>query len=279
MGTDRIHSLGEAFKALHAGPDLFVMPNAWDVGSARMLAGMGAMAIATASAGLAGTMGLQDGGVDRKTALAHARLLVDAVDIPVSADLEDCYANDPGGVAETIRMAAETGLAGCSIEDKRHGTAEFYDAEYALERVKAAIAAVRDLGRPFVLTARADGALGGGYDLAEAVRRAKLFANAGADIVFVPGITENQALADLCASVGAPVSHLTGIDQAGASVSDLAALGVRRVSTGPMLYRIAMGAAAHAAAGLLDNCETKPLLVRSGWSAANTAMKAGQRGL
>lgn len=274
MSLRDIADRADDFRRLHE-TGCFVMPNCWDVGSAMMLAGLGAKAIATASAGLAATHGLPDGGVGRDLALAHARAVVAAVDIPVSADLENCYADAPDGVAETVRLAAETGLAGCSVEDKRHGTAEFYDAAHAAERVAAALEAAASVGRPFTITARADGYLGGGYDLDEAVRRAMAFAALGAPCIFVPGIPEGDALRDLCADAGTAVSHLTGIDKRGASVEDLAALGVRRISTGPMLHRVAMGAAALAAEALLDDGATSALVEKPGWGAASAAMKPG----
>ena len=267
----------QTFADLHKA-GCFVMPNAWDVGSAQMLAGLGAKAIATASAGLAGTLGLPDGGVGRDVALAHARALVDAVAIPVSADLENCYADSPEGVAETVRLAAETGLAGCSVEDKRHGAAEFYDATLAAERVAAALEAAAGVGRPFAITARADGFLGGGYDLVEALSRAETFAELGAPCVFVPGIPEDGTLARLCAACGTAVSHLTGIDPKATPVSGLAEMGVRRISTGPMLFRVAMGAAHAAAHALLAEDEAHALAERPGWPEANAAMKAGKAG-
>lgn len=265
----------QVFADLHAA-GCFVMPNCWDVGSARMLAGLGARAIATASAGLAGTLGLPDGGVGRDAALAHARAVVEAVAVPVSADLENCYADSPEGVAETVRLAADTGLAGCSVEDKRHGIAEFYEAGHAGERVAAALEAAEALDRPFTVTARADGYLGGGYDLDEAVRRAAAFAELGAPCIFVPGIPEGDVLSELCTRTGAAVSHLTGIDRHGSGVARLGKLGVRRVSTGPMLYRVAMGAACDAAAELLGSGGVAALVEKPRWAAANEAMKAGR---
>ncbi len=276
--NDRQQRLGETFRRLHAGPDIFVMPNAYDIGSAQMLAGLGARAIATASAGLAGTLGLPDGAVGRDQALAHARAVAASIDIPVSGDLENGYADDPGGVAETIRLASEAGLAGCGIEDKVHGGTAFYDFDHAVARIAAAVAAVKALDFPFTLTARADGVLGGAYDLDEALRRAAAFAEAGAGCVFVPGISEDQALARLCAGVTAPVSHLTGIAATGCSVSDLAALGVRRVSTGPFLFRTALGAAARAAIALLGDGDVSALVAKDGWAEADKAMRAGKRG-
>ncbi|MEM6616237.1 MAG: isocitrate lyase/phosphoenolpyruvate mutase family protein [Pseudomonadota bacterium] len=263
----------QAFADLHQS-GIFVMPNCWDVGSALMLAGLGAKAIATASAGLAGTMGLGDGAVGRDAALSHAKAVVEAVDIPVSADLENCYADDPDGVAETVRLAAETGLSGCSVEDKKHGTGEFYERAHSIERVAAAVEAVRAFGRPFVLTARADGFLGKGYDLDEAMARAHAFADLGAGCIFVPGIPENEALTTLCADLSKPVSYLTGMGEFG-SVEDLRGLGVRRVSTGPFLYRAAMGHALGAARSLIQTGDTDGL-VQPLWGDTNHAMKAGK---
>lgn len=277
MTSDRHIEHAQMFRALHLGPELFVMPNCWDVGSAQMLAGFGAKAIATASAGLAGTMGLPDGGVGRERALAHARAVVEAVNVPVSADLENGYADSPDGVAETVRMAIDTGLAGCSIEDKLHGSAQFYDAGLAEERIAAAVEAAKGANRPFTLTARADGYLGGGYDLEEAISRALSFARLGANVIFVPGIPEGEALTRLCAETSVPVSHLTGIDTPGQPVAQLAALGVKRVSTGPMLFRTAMGAAAEAVQTLLDTGDVRTLVAKPGWSDAAQAMRSGRK--
>ena len=176
-----------AFRALHEGPKAFVIPNAWDGGSARILAGLGFPAIATSSGACAGTFGRRDGRVTREEALAHARVIVAATDLPVSADLEKGFGDSPETVAETIRLAAGVGLVGGSIEDATGNKDKpLYDAGYANERVAAAVEAARALSFPFVLTARTENFLRGNPDLDDTIKRLQAFEKAGADVLFAP---------------------------------------------------------------------------------------------
>jgi len=246
------HDPGPAFRALHRKGDPFVLANAWDAGSARVLAAMGAEAIGTTSAGFAFTLGLPDGAlISRDAALAHAAELVAATPLPVSGDLENGYAADPEGVAETVRLAAEAGLAGASIEDTDLPGSGAYDRGLAVERVRAAAAAARALPRDFVLLARADGVLQGSYDLAEAVTRVRAFAEAGADAVYIPLLPDLAAVHRVCDAVGVPVNVLTVGPLTAASRSALAAAGTARISLGSGLARLAHAALVQAAGEIL----------------------------
>lgn len=227
------------FAALHAR-GCFVIPNPWDVGTARVMAACGARALATTSAGLAFTLGVPDmGNVTRAQALTHAEAIVASTALPVSADLENGFADAPDDVAETVRLAAEVGLSGGSIEDTRMvaGTPPYaFDA--AVERVAAAVDAARTLPHPFVLCARADGVLTGRYDVDEAVRRIEAFERAGADLLYVPGppsVHDQQRIVD---AVEAPVNALSAGALAELSLDRYAAMGVRRVSIGSRLARV-----------------------------------------
>jgi len=232
----------EAFRALHARPGAFVIPNPYDVGTARILAGLGFEALATTSAGCAFGLGRPDGAVARDEALAHARSIVEATPLPVSADLENGYADAPDGVALTIRLAAETGLAGCSIEDAT-GRPErpIYELSHAIERVAAAVEAAQGLDCPFTLTARAENFLHGRPDLDDTIRRLQAFETAGADVLYAPGLREEAAIRTVCASLGKPVNVIMGLAGTAFSVERLAALGVRRISLGSALARAALG--------------------------------------
>lgn len=234
---------GPAFRALHRPGDPFILANAWDAGSARVLAALGAQAIGTTSAGHAFTLGLKDGArISRDQALAHAADLVAATPLPVSADLENGYAEAPQDVAETIRLAAEAGLAGASIEDTDLPGGGAYWFALAVDRVRAAAEAARALPRDFVLVARADGLLTGGYDLDEAVARVEAFAEAGADCVYVPGLPDAAAVAKVCAAVRAPVNALAAGPLTAMTRAQFAAAGVARISLGSGLARLAHAA-------------------------------------
>jgi 2-methylisocitrate lyase-like PEP mutase family enzyme len=235
------------FRKLHAG-GCFVIPNPWDVGSARYLQGLGFKALATTSAGFAFTQGLPDGAVSRVMMLAHFRDIVAATDVPVNADFEGGYADAPEGVAESVRLCIDTGVAGLSIEDS---TADdnnpLYDFELALARVRAARAAVDAAGGDVVFTARSEGFVRGRPDLEETVRRLKAFAAAGADCLYAPGIrTREQIAAVVKAAAPKPVNFLM-VATTDLTVADLAALGVRRISLGGTLARVAWTAVARAA--------------------------------
>jgi 2-methylisocitrate lyase-like PEP mutase family enzyme len=231
------------FRKLHEGPGAFLIPNPWDAGSARLLTALGFEALATTSAGLAFSLGRRDGEglVTREEALAHIREIVGASALPVSADLENGFGDAPEEAAETIRLGAAAGLVGGSIEDATGDERKpIYDHCQAVERVTAAVAAARALPFPFTLTARAENFLHGRADLDDTLRRLQAFADAGADVVYAPGLPSLEAIRTVCAAVAPrPVNALVGA--AGRSVAELAQVGVRRISTGSALHRAAMG--------------------------------------
>ncbi|WP_165678141.1 isocitrate lyase/PEP mutase family protein [Metapseudomonas otitidis] len=234
------------FAALHQGPDLLVLPNPWDAGSARMLAHLGFKALATTSAGLAFSVGRRDaeGAVSREEALGNARAIVEATPLPVAADLENGYGDSPEACAETLRLAAEAGLVGGSIEDASgRPVAPIYDAGLALERIQAAAEAARALPFPFTLAARAENFLHGRPDLDDTLRRLVAYAEAGADVLYAPGLTTREQIAEVVAAVAPkPVNILVGSPALALTLDELAALGVRRVSLGSNLARVAYGA-------------------------------------
>jgi 2-methylisocitrate lyase-like PEP mutase family enzyme len=257
------------FRALHNGPGAFVIPNPWDIGSARILAGLGFQALATSSAASACALGRRDGRLTRDEALAHARLIVDATDLPVSADLEKGFGDGPDVVAETIRLAAEVGLVGCTIEDATGNQDKpLYDDGLAVERIAAAAEAARALQFPFMLTARAHNFLYADPSLDATISRLQAFEKAGADVLFAPGLPDLAAVRAVCAAVSRPVNFMAGIKGKSFPVSDLAEAGVRRVSLATSLYRAAMTGLLEAACevrdagqfGFLDRCVTTPEL-------------------
>jgi 2-methylisocitrate lyase-like PEP mutase family enzyme len=256
------------FRELHRPGKPLLMPNAWDAGSARVLESLGFQALATTSSGFAATLGRLDGSVTREEVLDHAGRLVAAVEVPVSADLENCFADDPAGVAETIRLAGKVGLAGGSVEDfSGDDAAPIYGFDHAVDRVRAAAEAARE--GSFVLTARAENHLHGHDDLEDTIRRLVAFQDAGADVVFAPGVRDAADIRRLVAAVEIPVSVLV----AGAPpVTELAALGVSRVSVGGSFAYVALGAAVEAAHELRDQ-GTYEFLERSrvGFRAARDA--------
>ncbi len=237
--------LGERFRALHARPGIFVAPNPWDAGSARILATLGFEALATTSAGLAFALGRPDAqrALSRNETLANARDIAAATDLPVSADLENGFGDDPQACAETIRRAALAGLVGGSIEDAT-GRAEepIYPFERSVERVAAAVAAARSLDFPFTLTARAENFLFGRRDLDDTIRRLVAFAEAGADVLFAPGLTTRESISAVVRAVAPrPVNAIMGLAGANIALAELGALGVKRVSLGSSLARAAIG--------------------------------------
>ena len=236
----------ERFRALHARPGAFVIPNPWDAGTARILTGLGFEALTTTSAGLAFTLGRRDGAgaVTRDETLANAKAIVDATDLPVAADLENGFGHTPDAAAETIRLAAEgAGLVGGSIEDSTgHPGRPIYDFQHAVERMAAAAEAARALPFPFVLVGRAENFLHGRPDLDDTIRRLQAFEAAGADALFAPGLTRPEDIRTVCAAVRKPVNAIVGLRGGSLSVADLAALGVRRISLGSALSRAALGA-------------------------------------
>src|SRR5215471_15841642 len=236
------------FRALHDGPGALIIPNPWDIGSARIMAGLGFQALATSSAASACALGRKDGGLTREEALAHARLIVNATDLPVSADLERGFGDTPEVVAETLRLAAEAGLVGCTIEDATGNPANpLYDKGLAVERIAAAAEAVRGLPFPFILTARAHNLLYAAPSLEDTIARLQAFEKAGADVLFAPGLPDLAAVRAACAAVSKPVNFMASARGRSFSVGELAAVGVRRVSVATSLYRAAMTAFIEAA--------------------------------
>ena len=234
------------FLALHHDEQLLLLPNPWDRGSARLLASLGFRALATTSSGFAATLGRLDGSVTRDEALAHARAIVEACDLPVSADLEKCFADAPDAAAQTIRLAAGVGLVGGSIEDATGDKDKpLYDIGHATERVAAAVQAARALPFPFTLTARAEGFLRGNTNLDDAIKRLQAFEKAGADVLMAPGLPDISALRAVCAALSKPFNFMAGIKGKSFTVAQLEAAGVKRISLATSLYRAAMS-------GLLD---------------------------
>ncbi|MBS0520823.1 MAG: isocitrate lyase/phosphoenolpyruvate mutase family protein [Proteobacteria bacterium] len=257
------------FRALHERPGAFVIANPWDAGSARLLAGLGFEALATSSGAKAGALGKRDGKVTREEALANARLIVEATDLPVAADLEKGFGDSPDAAAETIRLASSVGLVGGSIEDATgNGEAPLYDLETAAVRVKAAVQAARSLPIPFVLTARAEGFLRGRPDLDDVIRRLQAFEAAGADVLFAPGLPDLEAVKKVCASLKKPFNFMVGIKGKSFSKAELEKAGVKRISLATSLYRAAMSGLLEAAQevqekgtfGYLDRSITTPEL-------------------
>jgi 2-methylisocitrate lyase-like PEP mutase family enzyme len=242
--------LAQRFLDLHRGDSPLLMPNPWDRGSAIMLESLGFQALATTSSGFAATLGRLDGMVTRDEAIEHGRSLADAVSVPVSADLENCFADDPEGVAETVRLAVEAGLAGCSVEDFSGRESDtIYEAGPAAERVAAAAEAAHSGSDRLVLTARAENYVHERYDLADTIGRLQSYQEAGADVLFAPGVRELDDSRELVRSVDLPVNVLVlpGMP----SVSELAEAGVSRISVGGSLAYSAYGAAVKAARELL----------------------------
>lgn len=245
------------FRELHAGPGAFVIPNPWDAGTAKILAGIGFQALTTTSAGLAFSLGRRDGAglMTREETLANAKAIVDATDLPVAADLENGFGDAPEAAAETIRLAAEeAGLVGGSIEDATGDPVHpIYDFNHAVERIAAAAQAAHDLPFPFILVARAENFLHGRPDLDDTIRRLQAFEAAGADALYAPGLTKAEDIRTVCQSVGKPVNMVMGLRGASLSVEELAALGVRRISVGSALSRAALGAFIRAAREIRDH--------------------------
>jgi len=231
------------FRSLHEGPGAFIIPNPWDAGSARMLAGLGFQALATSSAASANALGRRDRALTRDEALAHSRLIVDATDLPVSADLENGFSDTPEAVGETVRLAAEVGLVGCTIEDAtgtQNKDKPLYDFGLAVERVAAAAQAARACDFPFMLTARAHNFVFPAPSLDDTIRRLQAFEKAGADVLFAPGLPDLATVRTVCSAVSKPFNFMAGIKGKSFSVSELAGVGVRRISLATSLYRAAM---------------------------------------
>jgi 2-methylisocitrate lyase-like PEP mutase family enzyme len=234
---------GQAFRALHQRNRTFIIPNPWDIGTARMLAHLGFEALASTSGGYANSIGQRDGAVGREAMIAHVSALASATDLPVSADLENGYADAPEAVGETIRLAAAAGVVGGSIEDaSRRAEAPIYDLGLAAERVRAAAESAHALNFPFTLTARAENFITGRPDLKDTIQRLQAYQEAGADVLYAPGLTSKEDISTLIRSVDRPVNVLVGFAGATLDLAALSALGVRRVSVGSALARAAIGA-------------------------------------
>ncbi len=234
-----------AFRALHERPGAFMIPNPWDAGTARLLASLGFEALATTSLGLANSLGRVDGtnGVSRAQVIENCRVIAAATDLPVNADLENGYAHEPRAAAEIIRLAAEAGVSGGSIEDATGEADEpIYDFQHAVERVQAAVEVARGLPVPFLLTARAENLLHGRPDLDDTIRRLQAFEKAGADVLYAPGVRDLAAIRTVVASVTKPVNVVMSAADPGLTVEQLAAAGVKRISVGGALSRLALAA-------------------------------------
>ena len=241
----------ETLASLHAGPDVFVIANAWDAGTAKILTALGFPALATTSAGIAHSLGHADGGISRAESLANARALVGATSLPVAGDLENGFGDTPEEIAETIRLAADAGLVGGSIEDAVGGG--IVPVETALDRLTAAIEAARALPFPFAVTARAENFLYGRPDLKDTIARLQAFEAAGADVLFAPGLTSEEQIRAITSEVGKPVNVLAGGARLTATVEQLGEWGVRRISLGSNLARAAMSTAINAAKEIAEH--------------------------
>ncbi|MDP3196386.1 oxaloacetate decarboxylase [Tabrizicola sp.] len=250
----------QAFHDLHQR-GCFVIPNPWDLGSARMMAALGAQALATSSAAHAFTMGRPDmGGVTRDEALGHAQDLIAATDLPVSGDFENGFGDSPDAVAETVRLSGAAGLSGISIEDTQMTPGNpAYAFDLAVERIRAGASAARALNRPFIFCARADGVMNGVYDLAEGIRRLQAFETAGADLLYIPVPPGPKELKQILASVAKPVNALAAGPLKQLTVAELATMGVRRISTGSQIARLTHAAIRDATVAMLDHGSFAPL--------------------
>lgn len=247
MNASTVSERRARFRQLHETEDILLMPNPWDVASGRVLVEMGFPALATSSAAIGRVAGRDDYEVTREMSLQAARELVEGVDVPISADLENGFGDAPEVVAETVRLAGEMGLAGCSIEDAKAGEV-LYDFDLAVERIAAAVEANRALDAPLVLTARVEHHAQPNDDLADTIRRLQAFASAGADVLFAPGVNDAESLRLLCSEVAKPVSVIGPLTAGPMSVEQLAALGVKRISTAASLHTVdAVGLRAAAA--------------------------------
>jgi 2-methylisocitrate lyase-like PEP mutase family enzyme len=242
------------FRALHQGPGTFVIPNPFDGGSARILASVGFQALATSSAAAAIVLGRRDGNISLDEALAHARIIVDATDLPVSGDLEKGFGDSPADVAETILRAAEVGLVGGSIEDATQDSAKpFFDLTQAVERIAAAAESARKLSFPFTLTARSENFIRGNPNLDDTIRRLQAYEKAGADVLFAPGLPDLAAVRAVCSAVSKPINFMAGIRGKSFTVAELASAGVRRISVGPSLHRAALSGFVEAAREIAEH--------------------------
>lgn len=240
-----------AFRSLHQRPGCFLIPNPWDAGTARILAALGYEALATTSLGVANNLGRSD--VTREQVIDNAREIVAATDLPVNADLENCFAHEPAAAAQTIRLAAEAGLAGGSIEDySGDEKGGLYDFDLSVARVKAAVAMAKSLPGPFVLTARAENLIRGRNDMADTIRRLQAYAAAGAEVLYAPGLKTVAEIRTVVEAIDRPFNVVTGWLEPGITVSDVAAAGAKRISVGGALNRLALAAFVDAAKAMKE---------------------------
>jgi 2-methylisocitrate lyase-like PEP mutase family enzyme len=246
--------LGRVFRELHQRSVAFIIPNPWDVGTARLLAHLGFEALATTSAGYAFSRGQRDNTIGREEMMRHLASIASATDLPVSGDLENGFGDDPRTVAETIRLAASTGLVGGSIEDStKRQVAPIYERELAVDRVRAASEAARSLPFPFTLTARSENYLVGRPDLDDTIGRLQAYQEAGADVLYAPGIRSKQDLAAIVDSLDRPVNAVMGLQGVRLDLAALTEIGVKRISVGSALSRAALGAFLRAAQEMRDH--------------------------
>ncbi len=239
---------GAIFRALHKRDGAFIIPNPWDIGSARVLAGLGFEALATTSAGYAFSIGQRDNTVGREKMIAHVAEIVSATDLPVSADLENGFGDDPEAVSTTIALGAAAGLVGGSIEDSTGRRDDpVYEVEHAAERIRAAVEAKRSLSFAFTLTARAENHIVGRPYLADTIKRLQAYQEAGADVLYAPGLITRDEIAAVVSSVDRPVNVLMGLPGALLNRAELAELGVKRISTGSAIARASFDACVRAA--------------------------------
>jgi len=269
----------QAFRDLHESGDIFVVANAWDVGSARILKALGYQALATTSWGAAIVAGRLDGAgaIPREVALDHAREIVAATDLPVSADLEDGFGPTPEDVAKTIRAAAEIGLAGCTIEDTTGDPDQpIFAFDLAVARIEAGVAAVRELDRPFLLTARAENFSYGRPDLADTISRLQAFENCGADVLFAPALPGLDAVRSVCSAVSKPFNVVANLGvPLDVTLSELSDAGVKRVSFGSSLARVAIGAMMRAARATISDGDLSGLASGAGFTEIEQLIVAG----
>lgn len=258
MGTTQ-HEKGERFRALHEGGP-FVIPNPWDIGSAKVLAGLGFPALATTSSGFAFTLGRHDGGVTLDEVVEHTRALVEAVEVPISVDLENGYGAKPEHAALAIERAAEAGAVGGSIEDYDPDDDRVYELGHAIERVTAAVEAARSLDFPFTLTARAENHIRGNPDLDDTIARLQTFEHAGADVLYAPGLRTVDEIRAVCDAVTKPVNALARPKLALAEIFEA---GAQRVSLGGSLAFLAVAAMAEAAEAIRDDGDLAPIALPS----------------
>jgi 2-methylisocitrate lyase-like PEP mutase family enzyme len=241
------------FATMHQNSGAFVIANPWDVGSALLLQGLGFEALATTSSGHAFTLGQKDGSLSREEILEHARAICNATRVPVTGDLENGFGDSPATVAQTIVAAAEAGLVGASIDDATgHSEAPIHSLDFAIERIHAAAEVSRELPFEFILTARAENHLHGCTDLDDTIRRLAAYAEAGADVLFAPGLDDIESIRSVCTALSKPVNVIAGSGPRANSVDRLAAAGARRISLGSMLLRAALGGVVNAAREILD---------------------------